>query len=475
MQTHSINDIRRSHKLRTLTRHNEDIIKREPSIHDDVGWESEDAVDTNGVSEEELEEGEVRVDMTVNPGDNSKEEEAEPPKKRKAKTKTKSRTRLKRTARKSGRPNKVQESEEEKEDVFNEVNGESCLEPNDDDNAEPEQFLNENDGSLRSTVPLPSDLTQERLEPSLKKNKRYQCDLCDKDFRHVKFLKLHKKTQHDEGTLDRTLDPLVSPYVDPHDQIFECDICGTRLYSKKTFYTHKSRHKQTLREFGSENPSHECDTCHKFFWTEEKLENHREIHELVRPYSCSVCRSWFSNEMRLRRHLLQHAPDRPGQPLKGVKPKPKKFECGECGKIFSKRSSLKDHAFQHSQGDPRPFMCNICGQSYKTPNYLYRHKKTHSALKRFHCKLCNKSFTMSKLLKQHMNVHSERRFECDICMKKFQSKGNMNAHRKKVHADGERINHNQRIPKKKSISPNTLERQLLELAKEHRPYSYNNY
>ncbi|PWN33389.1 uncharacterized protein FA14DRAFT_109951, partial [Meira miltonrushii] len=53
------------------------------------------------------------------------------------------------------------------------------------------------------------------------------------------------------------------------------------------------------------------------------------------------------------------------------------YECGWCGKRFSRPSSLKIH--HHSHTGEKPFVCNEpgCGRTFSVQSNLRRHQKSH--------------------------------------------------------------------------------------------------
>ena len=78
----------------------------------------------------------------------------------------------------------------------------------------------------------------------------------------------------------------------------------------------------------------------------------------------------------------------------------------------------------------KPFVCDVCGQSYKYQMILAEHKKTHKINE---CDICKKTFSQSKHLVNHKRIHmGEKPYECDICKKTFISSGTITDH-ERVH------------------------------------------
>jgi uncharacterized Zn-finger protein len=77
----------------------------------------------------------------------------------------------------------------------------------------------------------------------------------------------------------------------------------------------------------------------------------------------------------------------------------------------------------------KPFVCDICGQSYKYQMILTEHKKTHTKI--YKCEICKKAYSHNSNLAIHKRVHTgEKPYKCGICKKAFISSGALSDHKR---------------------------------------------
>uniref|UniRef100_A0A8C7DCK5 C2H2-type domain-containing protein n=1 Tax=Oncorhynchus kisutch TaxID=8019 RepID=A0A8C7DCK5_ONCKI len=103
----------------------------------------------------------------------------------------------------------------------------------------------------------------------------------------------------------------------------------------------------------------------------------------------------------------------------------KKYICFKCGNGFRSPSDLKRHKGVHT--DMQPFHCNQCDKRFKAKGSLKQHQRVHSGERPYDCSHCG--FSTSTRLVKYMRIHTgERPYPCVKCGKRFSERGNMRIH-----------------------------------------------
>eukprot|EP00076_Gallus_gallus_P046024 XP_025011562.1 zinc finger protein 11-like [Gallus gallus] len=116
--------------------------------------------------------------------------------------------------------------------------------------------------------------------------------------------------------------------------------------------------------------------------------------------------------------------------------------CARCGRVLMCRWALRDHQRRHCR-PPRPprqrrrFPCADCGKQLSSNAALVAHRRIHTGERPYGCPDCGKRFMAAKSLGKHRKSHSQRGlFACPDCGKKLTSKATLLSHRR-IHS-GER-------------------------------------
>lgn len=142
-------------------------------------------------------------------------------------------------------------------------------------------------------------------------NNVHVCNLCQTEFKHVKWLQTHMK-QH-------------SNWIKANcKQLPQCEICGKSFKGPGMLKMHMKVHSPKINT---------CSICHKEFKSKSILYRHRQTH-FEKSHVCQICQKSFGTNYQLNNHILRH---------KGEK----NFKCNYCEKSYFSVSDLKNHLQSH--------------------------------------------------------------------------------------------------------------------------------
>lgn len=234
---------------------------------------------------------------------------------------------------------------------------------------------------------------------------RYMCNICQKEYTYLHYLKQHLK-KHKDNTL-----------------LHSCDVCGHQFKLRQNLLAHKRIHT-------GEKP-YVCKLCGKSFNQPYYMTVHMRIHQKEKPYQCNLCGVSFVTSSHLGRHMKSH---------NNIKP----HKCTLCEKAFILPGHLHDHIRSQHTGE-RPFSCEVGFVLSKILNlHQFRIRLDGMRLtNKFLCSLiflvfylqeCGSTFSRRKLLRQHMQLHGEKRFKCKYCDMAFAQSAGRRGHEIRVHA-----------------------------------------
>ncbi|XP_063444759.1 uncharacterized protein LOC134725134 isoform X2 [Mytilus trossulus] len=260
-----------------------------------------------------------------------------------------------------------------------------------------------------------ADAKKQRKKYQEKHKDRYKCEICQEKFTYYIMLRKHIANEHERET-------------------FDCNICNIQFKHKKTLERHQMKGHLNVCE--KEKPKHTCFVCDKKYLTSKSLRRHKFKEHLIEDKHISKLRENIACEqcgkivMRkcMRLHLLVH--------------QEKEFMCEVCGEKFRRPDDLKRHRQKHIRkkyvlkSETSGYKCLICGLILSTNGAIKRHfSLKHSSEKiAIPCKICGRLYASKPVLDIHMKLkHSDKSFQCEICSKTFYYNYLLKNHVKIVH------------------------------------------
>lgn len=112
----------------------------------------------------------------------------------------------------------------------------------------------------------------------------------------------------------------------------------------------------------------------------------------------------------------------------------KRVVCPVCSRTVLQRC-LKPHLKTHeTKSRERKFECEVCSKKFLTNVILTCHLKTHDMF--YTCKLCDQKFKNRRSFEDHLKIHDDpEAFKCEICQGNFQEESQLRKHLLNEHVD----------------------------------------
>ncbi|XP_061713728.1 gastrula zinc finger protein XlCGF46.1-like [Cydia pomonella] len=110
------------------------------------------------------------------------------------------------------------------------------------------------------------------------------------------------------------------------------------------------------------------------------------------------------------------------------------FCCVTCARRFVSQQALDMHMIIHTRD--LAFECDVCHKKFRSKGHVSRHiRQVHVKEKNHQCEICSKAFFDKNMLQEHLGSHTtERPFQCSECGMSFSTKTTLRKHRI-VHSD----------------------------------------
>ncbi|XP_054277323.1 gastrula zinc finger protein XlCGF64.1-like isoform X3 [Macrosteles quadrilineatus] len=196
--------------------------------------------------------------------------------------------------------------------------------------------------------------------------KPYQCEFCERAFKTLNNLNVHKEVHHNFS-----------------GETFSCDFCPMEF--KRRCYLR--RH---LRTHANPDKKYTCADCGLKCRSKTDIAKHVLTHLGVveKHFFCEICGAGFSKRAHVTRHSYTHSVE-------------KSFACQLCDKAYRDQYSLKIHNETVHLGII--YTCELCG--FKSDRYAVKKhmKRCAEGQKKFTCNVCSKEYFLKKYFEQHVS------------------------------------------------------------------------
>ena len=221
----------------------------------------------------------------------------------------------------------------------------------------------------------PVDQVEEPMDPIVKSENRFSCDLCPKVFNAKNTLKVHKQRKHTNST-------------DIGNGDVTCSFCP-KLFNRKKLTQHMKNKHPNKSLVGPDVPEVDAKP-----WRMDVPEPAvaKQI-EVAARAECKFCPKAFGGIDFLERHMkLNHSeqlpkdedntgdvvetlPKQEDAVTKSNEGKVVLIQCDQCQKYFGSKSSLKNHMVVHME--EKPFKCTFCGKEFTQNGNMKTHVQKH--------------------------------------------------------------------------------------------------
>jgi len=261
------------------------------------------------------------------------------------------------------------------------------------------------------------------------------------------------------------------------------------ITDEEELYSPEKKHTAKHSNQKSDKIEIKCEFCDKSFVLKSSLDKHqrRQHHELKKLkkisrnglHKCAVCGLGFDKKPSLHRHMTRSHSMKTGMLVRGTQESDlpgsaskikkralpsKQTPCDICGLSVKCLSEHVKRQHNTNQRDPKPFVCEMCGASFKGLSGYQFHVSGHTGEKKYSCELCGKQFRsltdsyncerghkgifkwrcsqcpfkshQKNKYVRHLRVHTKSQpFSCPLCGHKTARKDYLQKHIKRFHCN----------------------------------------
>lgn len=170
--------------------------------------------------------------------------------------------------------------------------------------------------------------------------------------------------------------------------------------------------------------------------TKERKTKARKNSENGKCHKCDVCGKIYSRRYTLKVHMQKHSDTIINHKNNKICVQGPHF-CSICEKQFLRLNTLNAHMKIHQieegtasgQQTTKLSECRVCKKQFVYEVNMRLHMEIHEGTQKFECDECGAHFSRKSDLKRHLTSHTgEKRFKCTLCPKSFSRSGGLNRH-----------------------------------------------